>query len=61
MLYWRRMKKISLTNRVKNEEMRLRVKEERDVPHAVKRWKANWIGHILRRNCLLKDVIEGTI
>jgi hypothetical protein len=23
--------------------------------------KANWIGHILRRNCLLKEVIEGKI
>ena len=23
--------------------------------------KANWIGHILRRNCLLKHVIEGKI
>ena len=23
--------------------------------------KANWIGHILRRNCLLKQVIEGKI
>ena len=23
--------------------------------------KANWIGHILRRNCLLQRVIEGTI
>jgi hypothetical protein len=21
----------------------------------------NWIGHILRRNCLLKEVIEGKI
>ena len=21
--------------------------------------KANWIGHILRRNCLLRDAIEG--
>jgi hypothetical protein len=25
------------------------------------RRKANWIGHILRRNCLLKHVIEGKI
>ena len=25
------------------------------------RRKANWIGHILRRNCLLKRVIEGKI
>jgi hypothetical protein len=24
-----------------------------------KRRKANWIGHILRRNCLLKHIIEG--
>jgi hypothetical protein len=23
--------------------------------------KANWIGHILRRNCLLQQVIEGNI
>jgi hypothetical protein len=23
--------------------------------------KSNWIGHILRRNCLLKQVIEGKI
>jgi len=23
--------------------------------------KANWIGHILRRNCLLQQVIEGKI
>jgi hypothetical protein len=27
----------------------------------VKRRKANWIGHILRRNCLLKHVIVGKI
>jgi hypothetical protein len=24
-------------------------------------WKANWIGHILRRNCLLQQVIEEKI
>jgi hypothetical protein len=24
-------------------------------------WKANWIGHILRRNCLLRLVIEEQI
>jgi hypothetical protein len=24
-------------------------------------YKANWIGHILRRNCLLKHVIEGKL
>jgi hypothetical protein len=29
--------------------------------HTIKRRKANWIGHILRRNCLLKHVIEGKL
>jgi hypothetical protein len=27
----------------------------------IRKRKANWIGHILRRNCLLKEVIEGKI
>ena len=27
----------------------------------MKKRKANWIGHILRRNCLLKQAIEGKI
>jgi hypothetical protein len=31
----------------------------RDIVHTIKRRKANWIGHILRRNCLLKHGIEG--
>jgi hypothetical protein len=37
------------------------VKEERNIVHTIKRRKANWIGHILRRNCLLKQVIEGQL
>jgi hypothetical protein len=46
---------------VRNEEVLHRVKEERNIVHTTKRRKANWIGHILRRNCLLKDVIEGKL
>ena len=39
-----------------------RVKEERFILQKIQRRKANWIGHILRRNCLLKQhVIEGKI
>ena len=38
-----------------------RIKEERNTLHTVKRWKANWIGHLLCRNCLLQHVIEGKI
>jgi hypothetical protein len=55
------MDKISCTDRVRNEEVLHRVNEERNSLHTIKRRKANWIGHILRRNCLLKHVIEGKL
>jgi hypothetical protein len=29
--------------------------------HKINREKADWIGHIFRRNCLIKHVIEGKI
>ena len=58
---WRRMEKISWTDHVRNEEVLLRVNEQRNVLHEIRKRKANWIGHILRRNCLLKQVIEGKI
>jgi hypothetical protein len=44
-----------------NEEVLLRVKEQRNILHEIIQRKANWIGHILRRNCLLQQVIEGKI
>jgi hypothetical protein len=31
------------------------------IRHEIRKRKANWIGHILCRNCLLKQVIEGKI
>jgi hypothetical protein len=37
----------------------LQSQEERNILQTVKRRVANWIGHILRWNCLLKHVIEG--
>jgi len=36
----------------------LRVKEQRNILHEIRKRKANWISHILRRNCLLQRVIE---
>jgi len=57
---WRRMEKISWTDHVRNEVL-LRVNDRRNILHDVRKRKANWIGHILRRNCLLKQVIEGKI
>jgi hypothetical protein len=38
-----------------------RVKEQRNILHEIRKRKANWIGNILRRNCLLQRVIEGKI
>jgi hypothetical protein len=55
---WRKMEKISWTDRVRNEEVSLRVKERRNILHEISKRKANWIGHILRRNCLLKYVLK---
>jgi len=41
--------------------MLLRVNEQRNILHEISRRKSNWIGHILSRNCLVKQVIEGKI
>ena len=46
---------------MRNEEVLLRVKEQRNILHKIRKRKANWIGHILRRNCLVQRVIEGNI
>ena len=58
---WRRMEKISWTDHVRNEEVFLRVNEQRNILQEISKRKANLIGHILRRNCLLQGVIEGRI
>jgi hypothetical protein len=46
---------------VRNEEVLLKVKERKNILHEISKRKANWIGRILRRNCLLQRVIEGKI
>jgi hypothetical protein len=43
------------------KELLERNKEERNTVHRIYRRKTNWIGHILRRNCLLKHVIVGKL
>ena len=58
---WRKMEKISWTDHVRNEEVLLRINEQRNILHEIRKRKANWIGHILRRNCLLQQVIERKI
>jgi hypothetical protein len=55
------MEKISWTDHVRTEDVLLRVKEQRNILYEIRKRKANWIGQILRRNCLLQQVIEGKI
>jgi hypothetical protein len=56
----RRMEKVIWTDRLRNEEVLHRVKEK-NILHTVKIRKANWIAHMLRRNCLLKYIIKEKI
>jgi len=37
------------------------VNEQRNIVHEIRNRMANWIGHILYRNCLLQQFIEGKI
>jgi hypothetical protein len=55
------MEKISWTDHVRKEEVLLRVKEQWNILQEIYKRKANCIGHILRRNCLLQQAIEGKI
>jgi hypothetical protein len=55
------MEKFSWTNHARNEEVLLRVKEQSNILHEISKRKVKWIGRILRRNCLLRQVIEGKI
>jgi hypothetical protein len=54
---------ISLTDHVRNEEVLLRVKGQRNILHEVlvSKRKTNWIVYILRRKFLIRQVIEGKI
>ena len=58
---WRRMEKISWTDHVRYKDVLLTVKEQRNILHEIRKRKANWMGHTLRRNCLLQRVSEGKI
>ena len=52
---------ISCTDHVRNEKVLLRIMEQTNILHEISKRKANWIGHILRRNCLLQRIIKGKI
>ena len=53
------MEKIKCPEKVTNEQVFERIEDKRTILNNIPRIKDNYIGHILRRNCLLPDVIEG--
>ena len=54
------MERISWTDKITNEEVLRRVGEKRTTLETIVRRKKNnyWIGHIMRRDGLMKEVIE---
>jgi hypothetical protein len=59
MWVWRRMLKISWTQKISNEEVLMKVGEHRSVLNIINQRKHNWIGHILRHEGLLRTILEG--
>ena len=55
---WRRAEKIKWPEKVTNEQVLERVGEKRILINDTLHRKSNWIGHIMKRNCLLHDGIE---
>ena len=53
------MECISWTDKITNEEVLRRVGEKRSMLETIVRRKKNWIGHIMRGDGLMKEVIEG--
>jgi len=52
------MEKISWTDRVRNEEVLLRVNEQRSILHEISKRKINWIGHILRKTAFCNELLK---
>ena len=61
MWFWGRMEEIKWLEKVTNEEVRERIGEKRTLLNNILRRKANWIGHIVTRNFLIRDAIERQI
>ena len=56
---WRNMENISWKDHMTNEYVLDQVKENRKLLNTILEMKKRWLGHILRRDSLVKEVIEG--
>ena len=53
------MENIKWTDKITNEEVLLRVGETHNLRETISMRKKRWMGHVLRREGLMKDVLEG--
>ena len=58
---WRRMLKIKWTDRIRNDEVFQKLKEERLLLNILKNRSHSWIGHIIRHNMFVVNILEGAI
>src|SRR6266516_6691844 len=58
MWLWRGLKKIKCSKRISNDELLTIVNEERCLTETTTKRKKTWIGHVLRGDGLLRDVLE---
>ncbi|KAJ4428389.1 hypothetical protein ANN_24409 [Periplaneta americana] len=61
MWIWRGMEHVKWIDRIRNETMLERVGEERMKLKLIRNRKRNWLNHWLRRNCIVKEVLEGMV
>lgn len=59
MWIWCRMEEIQSVDRVRKEDVVRRVGEGREILKTIKRNKMNWLGLLMRGECLLKTDVEG--
>lgn len=58
---YRRVLNIKLSDKIKNKEILRRIGEESRLLRTIGNRKRNWIGQVLRKECLLRDGSEGTV
>ncbi|KAL4135344.1 hypothetical protein QTP88_006959 [Uroleucon formosanum] len=58
---WRRTLEISWAEKVRNEEVYLRMNEQIAIWKTIKERRKKWIGHVMRNNEWITTIIEGKI
>ena len=61
MWVWRRLERVKWTDKIKSAYVLERGGKGRIMLELIKKKKRNWLGLWLRRNCLLKDALEGMV